>query len=397
MNKTLTVIILFCLALIFFSSELIAKKKNQKNNSKREYLIVKPKSGDGIQTLFNRYGIDLNKESKSFFFEKNEGKFFKANGLVVSKEYFLPIEIIKLNESIAKSIKKKDADYIDLIAQYNENVENSGIKTDKSVIWVPLFISKIKETKIEEEKLVTKMYPIFGEKYQEVKQLSNKLKNKVFYLVSGHGGPDPGAVGSRSGYELNEDEYAYDVTLRLARKIIENGGIVYIMVQDEDDGIRDNQFLNNDNHELLIDGSIISPIQKTRLQQRTELINKYYQKNKDEYSQYVVEIHVDSRINQKGIDIFFYYNPGSDFGEKLATIMLNTLSEKYEKAQPGRGYHGTVSARNLHTLRESKPVGVYIELGNIQNPRDQIRLIEPNNRQAIANWLCDGLIKGLRK
>lgn len=70
--------------------------------------------------------------------------------------------------------------------------------------------------------------------------------------------------------------------------------------------------------------------------------------------------------------------------------------QKYEKAQPGRDYHGTVSLRNLHILRESAPVGVYFELGNIQYPLYQIRLIEPNNRQAIANWLCDGLYKGLR-
>ena len=397
MNKTLSVVILFCITLIIFSSETIAKKKNN-TKSKTEWLSVKPKSGDGIQTLFNRYGIKINKESKSFFYEKNIGKFFKKDGLIISNEYFLPIQIVKLNESISKSIKKKDEDYIATIENYNENMRNAGLKTDDKVVWIPLYIGKEKEKKIEEEKLTTKMYPIFGEKYQEVKQLTNILKNKVFNLISGHGGPDPGAVGSRSGFELHEDEYAYDVTLRLARKIIENGGIVYIIVQDEDDGIRDNQFLNNDFHELLIDGSIISPIQRTRLQQRTELINKYFQKNKEEYNhQYVIEIHVDSRVNQKGIDIFFYHNPNSEAGEKLATTMLNTLSEKYEKAQPGRGYHGTVSSRNLHTLRESKPVGVYIELGNIQNPRDQVRLIESNNRQAIANWLCDGLIKGLKK
>ena len=44
-------------------------------------------------------------------------------------------------------------------------------------------------------------------------------------------------------------------------------------------------------------------------------------------------------------------------------------------------------------LRNAVPVTVYIELGNIQNNKDQIRIVEKNNRQAIANWLTDGFIK----
>jgi N-acetylmuramoyl-L-alanine amidase len=39
------------------------------------------------------------------------------------------------------------------------------------------------------------------------------------------------------------------------------------------------------------------------------------------------------------------------------------------------------------------PTGVYIELGNIKNPLDQDRLVIQNNRQAVANWLCEGLLQ----
>ena len=31
---------------------------------------------------------------------------------------------------------------------------------------------------------------------------------------SGHGGPDPGAIGIYQGRQLHEDEYAYDIILR---------------------------------------------------------------------------------------------------------------------------------------------------------------------------------------
>jgi N-acetylmuramoyl-L-alanine amidase len=38
-------------------------------------------------------------------------------------------------------------------------------------------------------------------------------------------------------------------------------------------------------------------------------------------------------------------------------------------------------------------VAVFIELGNIRNPQDQKRFILEDNRQAVANWLTEGLMK----
>jgi N-acetylmuramoyl-L-alanine amidase len=43
-------------------------------------------------------------------------------------------------------------------------------------------------------------------------------------------------------------------------------------------------------------------------------------------------------------------------------------------------------------LRETHPVAIYAELGNIRNSRDQKRFIIEDNRQAVANWLCEGLM-----
>jgi N-acetylmuramoyl-L-alanine amidase len=44
-------------------------------------------------------------------------------------------------------------------------------------------------------------------------------------------------------------------------------------------------------------------------------------------------------------------------------------------------------------VRNSIPVSVYIELGNIHHSRDQQRVLTPANRQALANWLTEGLIE----
>ena len=69
-------------------------------------------------------------------------------------------------------------------------------------------------------KKTTRDYPIFGAKYRAVELKDNSLKGQVYYIVSGHGGPDPGCNIRLNNHFLAEDEYAYDVSLRLARNLI---------------------------------------------------------------------------------------------------------------------------------------------------------------------------------
>jgi len=48
-------------------------------------------------------------------------------------------------------------------------------------------------------------------------------------------------------------------------------------------------------------------------------------------------------------------------------------------------------------LEKTIPTAVFIELGNINHARDQQRLIFENNRQAIARWMCDGVMEDFQK
>ena len=76
----------------------------------------------------------------------------------------------------------------------------------------------------------------------------------------------------------------------------------------------------------------------------------------------------------------------------MAETIQKTLDTNYKKHQPNRGFSGTVSSRNLYMLKNTRPVAVFIELGNIRNFRDQQRFILESNRQALANWLTDGIV-----
>ena len=67
------------------------------------------------------------------------------------------------------------------------------------------------------------------------------------------------------------------------------------------------------------------------------------------------------------------------------------MHKNYQKVNKKRGYDGTVTARDLHMLRETKVSAAYIELGNIKHPTDQKRLFLAANRQLISDWLYEGM------
>lgn len=388
MKQIITIIIL-----VFFAVITYAEKPS--------YLEIKPESGDGIEKLLERYNLPYSDEYFKKFKELNTGKLTSYDGLILHHSYQMPILVYKFNgTNIRTTIGNPDYDYALSIQHYNEGLTRSGVKKgdfrDTKELWVPIFGTEEYEEIVEENIPINQIrtYPIFGNKYADVKISSNELAGRVFYIVGGHGGPDPGAVGEKNGRDLHEDEYAYDVSLRLARNLIEYGATVYIIVRDTTDGIRDEYYLETGYDEYYLGGFAIDPDQRTRLQKRAAVINELYHKNKKTAkSQNVIVTHVDSRYVDKRIDIFFYYKQGSSKGKKTAQTLLKTIEKKYKRAQPGRGYSGTVSTRNLYMLNNCIPECTYIEIGNIQNPLDQRRILLPDNRQAIANWLKDGILE----
>ncbi len=310
------------------------------SNAQTEYKEVIAKSGDGIYILLRRYDLPPASYLKEFV-ELNKANLGKNNTLIAGKKYKLPVKT---------------------------NSENQTGAT----------------------------YPIFGKKYETISPQSTNLKGAVYYLVGGHGGPDPGAIGKLNNKTLCEDEYAYDVTIRLAKNLLEHGATVYMITRDPNDGIRDESYLSPDKDEVCYPNLKIPLNQTKRLRQRKDAVNKLYLKHKGQY-QRMIAIHVDARSKGDNIDVFFYYDKRSQPGKDCALVLQKTFQDKYNEFQPNRGYHGTVSPRNLYVLKYTYPVAVYIELGNINHHRDQQRFIPSDNRQALAKWLTEGLIKDYKK
>lgn len=246
-------------------------------------------------------------------------------------------------------------------------------------------------------KYATYTIPLLGSEYSKVKQTDNLLDGAVIHLVAGHGGPDPGAVGSVSGHKICEDEYAYDIVLRMGKELISHGAKVHFIIRDQNDGIRNSAFLKPDKDEKCYPSQVIPRKQTPRLRQRAAAVNILARKEKPGTYQRLIVLHLDSRSKSNRTDVYFYHHASSRKGKSLALALQKKMKSKYAKHQPNRKYTGTVGSRRLYMLKTTTPPSVFVELGNINNYRDQIRFTKTDNRQALANWLCEGIIEDYNK
>jgi N-acetylmuramoyl-L-alanine amidase len=360
-------------------------------------LEIKAHTGDAAYLLFKKYDLNLSKCNLDFFREIN--KLSDDLTLISEKVYKLPLMIFKYNMvSIRTTLGKADLELAIKIQAYNESMFEMGLREKDyrvdSALWIPYdFLYCNSSAKNVTNNILVS--PILGEKYKNVEIADNKLADCVYYIVAGHGGPDPGAMGNYNNKILCEDEYAYDIALRLTKNLLEHGATVYVITRDKNDGIRDDAVLEPDNDEVFYKNRTIPLNQISRLDLACSIINELYSENKNKgvRKQRVINLHLDSRSSGQRIDMFFYYKSSSEDSEKLANTLKNTVEEKYNQYQKNRGYSGEVKSRNLHMLRKALPVSVFIELGNIRNSADQKRFVLKDNRQAVANWLADGLMK----
>lgn len=374
------------------------------------YHSTDAKNGDGIFSLLRRYDLNIHDCNRQHFLELNNMAI--TDDLIVGKEYKLPILIYQYNgTSIRTTVGIDDWEQAVRIKNYNEKILTNNLRktlySDSKILWVPYHelnctseIPTVKEVKELEKKSKTiasskgeyTNIEYFGKKYRSVEIIDNSLKGKVYYIVSGHGGPDPGAV-CECQHTMCEDEYAYDVCLRLTRELISHGATAHMIIQDKNDGIRDDKFLDCDKDEFCM-GAKIPAKQKKRLHQRASAINNLYHKYKKQgfKDQVAIMVHVDSNTKEKRQDVFFYHHKSSKNSKKLATSMQNTFKEKYNYYQKNRGYKGFVRPRGLYMLNNTLPTAAYVELANIRNPNDQERLILNSNREALAKWLYEGIV-----
>ncbi len=385
------------------------------------YVITKLVKGEGSLALLRKYNLDRYSCNITEFYKIN--KLNNGDPLFLNKVYKLPVRVHKYDgKSIRTTLSNFDLVKALEVEGYNKELVQKKIKpqyfVSDRILWVPFHIyncaaerqnlppqimnvpdekpSEVKENTTEVLTGLNKVtnIPLFGANYQNVPMIDEKLRGQVFYIKGGHGGPDPGAMVKIAENICCEDEYAYDVALRLGRKIIQHGGIVHFIVYDPDDGIRSDEYLKCDKDDLHAGKGAIPLNQIKRLRTRVSIINNLYNKYRNQgiKDQRFISIHVDSRSQGLELDAHFYYADGSKKGYQMATNVQAVFEQKYA-AMGNKKYTGTVKNRDLYVLKYSNPPAIFVELGNIQNENDQKRFLKPENRQSLADWLYEGFTK----
>ncbi len=398
---------------------LYAQSQQEPEQPDALHYQVEAQRGDGVIALLRQFGLERHNCNYTKFYALN--KLNNKSVLHIGKSYQVPLQIFTYNgKSIRSTIGREDWTLALAIQDYNDEMLAIGLKPDDfrkdKILWVPHHLLQCPEdlnqlgkaliapsskelgeaepSSSQKTSSAYRTFDIFGKDYAKTPLIDNKLGGQVFYISAGHGGPDPGAMAVRNGRNLCEDEYAYDVALRFCRNIISHGGIAYMINRDDNDGIRPGEYLDCDTDEVLWGGVKMARSQKTRLEQRSDIVNQLYEENEKKgfTKQTLICFHVDSRSSKKRIDLFFYHHETDLLGKARANKMQAVIRDKYNKHQRGRDYEGSVTPRDLHMLRETLPTGIYIELGNIRNESDQQRIILERNRQLLADWLYEGLL-----
>ena len=197
--------------------------------------------------------------------------------------------------------------------------------------------------------------------------VSQEETAKKIVIDAGHGGRDPGMVGTEGVEEKG-------INLAIAQKLenlLEENGFEVIMTRDSDEGLYEQDAQNK----------------KTQnMQRRCEII-------KEAEPLLTVSIHQNSYSDPsvKGPQVFYYQHSAE--GEKLASFIQNSMNEGLEAESPKEAKAND----SYYLLKRSEGVLNIVECGFLTNPEEALRLQEEDYQQKIAGCIYEGIMQYLEK
>ncbi len=192
------------------------------------------------------------------------------------------------------------------------------------------------------------------------KETKKKNEEVVIVVDPGHGGEDPGKVGSNDMLEK-------DLNLKIAKKVIkllEKEGIKIVTTREDDN---------------------VPTSKKEDLEERIELINKTN-------PNLTLCIHQNSfpDASVKGAQVF-YYTP-SEEGKEAAAI----VQEELRTVDPDN--QREIKANDTYyMLKNTNVPTIIVECGFLTNPEEAEKLADDEYQDKLAKAVCDGIIKWLEK
>ncbi|MDD2553502.1 MAG: N-acetylmuramoyl-L-alanine amidase CwlD [Desulfotomaculaceae bacterium] len=200
-------------------------------------------------------------------------------------------------------------------------------------------------------------YKPLSTRYEEqyISTLSWVMANKLVVIDPGHGGVDPGALGSNS---VLEKDIVLEVSMKLA-DIMRQSGAQVLLTRESDRDLSEPE-LNN-----------LHKIKVQDLTRRVELAN---QNNADIF----LSIHVNSFPDKRERGAQTFSQPGSEESKKLAMSIQKELNNFLEN--PGR----QAKQVDYFANRMTKMPSVIVEIGFITNPGEEKLMLDPVYQNKIA-------------
>lgn len=197
--------------------------------------------------------------------------------------------------------------------------------------------------------------------------VSQEETEKKIVIDAGHGGRDPGMVGTEGVEEKG-------INLAIAQKLenlLEENGFEVIMTRDSDEGLYEEDAQNKKAQDM---------------QRRCEII-------KEAEPLLTVSIHQNSYSDPsvKGPQVFYYQHSAE--GEKLASFIQNSMNEGLEAESPKEAKAND----SYYLLKRSEGVLNIVECGFLTNPEEARMLQEEDYQQKIAECIYEGIMQYLEK
>ncbi|WKC77247.1 LysM peptidoglycan-binding domain-containing protein [Borreliella valaisiana] len=268
------------------------------------------------------------------------------------------------------------------------------------------FYSEDWHSPLNSYKKATQLFKSFEKLVNSRFNKGSRLKDKLIILDPGHGGLDPGAiVKSRDGLGnevfVVEDEYVYDIALRLYVYLKEEGANVELTILAPDHLIRNSVFANNtfvnvknevyNDYDLNKNDTVDSWINgtpaglKKRLVVVKNIVNKY--KNIKDKDIAFFSLHADNSVGAPK-SMGFYYQKDD---EKKCDIHSKSVAEKITEGMKRSSY---IKGQNLHVLRNNIVMTkLLIEVRNLAFPEEAWSIRSSKLRDQDSKILANGILK----
>ncbi|BCR22036.1 LysM peptidoglycan-binding domain-containing protein [Borrelia sp. HM] len=361
------------------------KKSLQSKTKKRDsetFISHKVSIGETLYSIARRYGVLLedlktwnNLIGNSIFYNQELKIYDKSKSTIIADKALREVLVDKSDNSKIKvkdianiastKSKKLDLNFSSVLDSNNAFDINALVILDPKIpifevngvfyYWYkPKKVSQPSELYSEDwysplnaYKKASQLFKSFEKLVQSRPVKNNKLENKLIIIDPGHGGLDPGAIvkakdGLNNEIFVVEDEYVYDIALRLYVYLKEYGANVELTILSPDHLIRDSVSANNtfvniknevyNNYDLNKTDTVDSWINGTLegLKKRLTVVNKFVNKYKNIKSEDIlyISLHSDNSVGAPRCMGFYYQSEeGKGFDSHSKNIIEKMTSD----------------------------------------------------------------------